>query len=141
MTKFGITYTGYEKDTFGWIVKFDIKGIIYKYEVPFFWVEKIEQIARNSEPKALNMAKKQGIWINEGKRSSNDNSTTDDTEQNDSSQEVEARPEVLSRPEELRSSNTSRGRPGMAESSTSQAILRAREVMRRVRGESNVGGD
>ncbi len=139
MTKFGITYIGYEKDTFGWLVKFDIKGVIYKYEVPFFWVEKIEQIARNSEPKALNMAKRQGTWINEGKRSSNEDSPT--TKQNDSSREIEERPEVLSRPEGLRSRDTSRSRPGMAEPTTSQAILRAREVMRRVRGEGNVSGD
>ncbi len=148
MTKFGITYIGYEKDEFGYLVKFSVRGIAYTYEMPFYWAEKIDCIARNSEPKALNMAKKQGTLVtkephglkdkNTRKEVSNDNSTT---KENDSGREIQGRPEASPRSEAIHTDNSDELGPNMAESSPTEAILRAREIVRQHQREGDAGGE
>lgn len=117
MTRHGITYIGYEKDEFGYLVKFNINGIIYKYEMELYWLEKVEQVARHSEPKALQMAKRYGQIVDKikpEKRKKNGTAT-------------------------FNSSADATGRPGMAEAIVGNPIQRARELVRRKRMEGQSG--
>lgn len=152
MTKFGITYIGYSKDEFGYLVKFSVRGTDYEYEMPFFWAEKIEQIARHSEPKALNMAKEQGTLVTKELREEKEKNTrkrrfpneTPIEKESNSIQvgrDFEGRPKTGPGSKAIHSPNGDRPRPNVAEAVPSKAILKARRLMSRARDEGNAGRD
>ncbi len=135
MTKFGITYLGHTKDEFGYTVMFQVKGKVYMYELPFYWMEKIILIARHSEPKALNMAKKVGELINT--RRVRDGHTERAVDKARAS--TEERSDVTPRSETLRSDNTNDSGQHVAEQNTPSAILKARNLVQKSRNEGNTG--
>ena len=139
MTKFGITYKGYEKDTWGYSVKFQVKNTTYVYEVPFYWMEKIDQIARHSEPKALNMAKKVGDLVDAREV---DNGYTEE-KRNDARAEVEKRPEDTSQhpTSSVRPVNRDEHGSNMAKQDAASTILKARNLVQRIKSKSVSSGD
>lgn len=58
-----ITYIGYESGDRGEIVKFDINGKRYEYDIGFFFMERIDRLARHAPGKALNLAKRSGKLV------------------------------------------------------------------------------
>jgi len=58
-----ITYLGYESGERGEIVKFDIDGKRYEYDVGFYFMEKINKMARHAPGRALNAAKDAGKLV------------------------------------------------------------------------------
>ena len=58
-----ITYIGYESGDRGEIVKFDINGKRYEYDVGFFFMERIDRLARHAPGRALNLAKQSGELV------------------------------------------------------------------------------
>lgn len=58
-----ITYIGCESGVRGEIVKFDIDGKRYEYDVGFYFMEKISNLARHAPGRALNLAKDAGTLI------------------------------------------------------------------------------
>ncbi len=58
-----ITYIGCESGDRGEIIKFDIDGKRYEYDVGFYFMEKINNLARHSPKKALNLAKQSGRLV------------------------------------------------------------------------------
>ncbi len=55
-----ITYIGCESGDRGEIVKFDIDGKRYEYDVGFFFMERINNLAIHNSKRALNLAKQSG---------------------------------------------------------------------------------
>ena len=62
-----ITYIGYESGDRGEIVKFDINGKRYEYNVGFFFMERIDRLARHASGRALNLAKQSGELVKTGR--------------------------------------------------------------------------
>ena len=132
MTKFGITYRGYTKDEFGYEVRFQVKDTIYIYEVPFYWMEKINQIARHSEPKALNMAKKFGDLVNTERAYHGGSKGEHDSSRDDS----ERRPEADSQSSSIRTGDGDSDGQDVAKRDASSTILKARNIVQGARDES-----
>jgi len=131
MTIHGITYIGHLKDEFGYFVKFDIRGIVYEYEIECFWVEKIEQIARHSEAKALQMAKQNGTLVDKGIRK--------EGEPNDTSRKADGRSEILPRHEIIRDTDTTKPRPDVAKPDANETIRKALAIVQGKRLEGVTG--
>ena len=58
-----ITYIGCESGERGEIVKFNIDGKRYEYDVGFYFMEKINKMAQHSSKRALNTAKNAGKLV------------------------------------------------------------------------------
>lgn len=58
-----ITYLGCEKGERGELVKFDIDGRVYEYDVGFYFMEKISNLAQHAPGRAHNIAKQAGTLI------------------------------------------------------------------------------
>jgi len=131
MTRHGITYIGYEKDAFGYLVKFNINGIIYKYDLEFYWVEKVERIARHSEPKALQMAKRYGQVVDKIESEKR-------KDKHGSNRNTEERHKTDARPEAVCPSNSIEFRLSLAKPVVDSAIQRALKLVQKQRLEGDI---
>ncbi len=61
-----IIYIGCESGTQGDIVKFNIDGKRYSYDVGFYFMERINNLAMHSSKRALNLAKQSGKLLKSG---------------------------------------------------------------------------
>lgn len=126
MTVHGITYIGYSKDEFGYYVKFDINGITYEYEIAGVWVDKIEQISRHSEAKALQIARQYGIVVNKEKREGEENVTKRKV---DNSGNTSEQSEVRPRRDGVRSTDTDQPGSSVARPIVNETIRKARRIV------------